>query len=55
MKDILKIIIAKYNELESMKQYLTDEVSLNVIKAKQDTLDDIYKVIDSKWTEDILI
>jgi hypothetical protein len=54
MKDILKVLIAKNNELESMKKYVTDEVSLNLIKAKQDTLNDVYDLIDSKWTERIL-
>lgn len=54
MKDILKTLVAKNDELESMKKYVTDEVSLNIIKAKQDTIDDVYELINSKWTEEIL-
>lgn len=54
MKEILKALIAKNNELESMKQYITDETALNIIKAKQDTIDDIYEMADSQWTSKIL-
>jgi hypothetical protein len=54
MKEILRALIAKNNELESMKQYIEDKTSLNIIKAKQDTIDDIYKIIDSRWTSDII-
>lgn len=49
MSDILKMLIAKNNELESMKKYITDETALNIIKAKQDTLEDVYELINSKW------
>lgn len=54
MEDILRTLIAKNNELESMKKYVTDETSLNIIKAKQDTLEDIYEMIKGKWTQKIL-
>ncbi|MED1125292.1 hypothetical protein [Bacillus atrophaeus] len=54
MDEILKALVAKNNELESMKQYITDETALNIIKAKQDTIDDVYKMIESKWTGQIL-
>ncbi|WP_160169883.1 hypothetical protein [Priestia flexa] len=54
MNEILKVLIAKNNELESMKKYITDETALNIIKAKQDTIDDLYEIIDSKWTSEIL-
>ncbi|MCY7866069.1 hypothetical protein P8918_13740 [Bacillus spizizenii] len=54
MDEILKALVAKNNELESMKQYITDETALNIIKAKQDTIDDVYKMIESKWTGHIL-
>lgn len=54
MDNILKMLIAKNNELESMKQYITDEVALNIIKAKQDTIDDVYELIKSQWTQSIL-
>ncbi|MFK7678652.1 hypothetical protein ACI3ER_11480 [Bacillus sp. Wb] len=54
MDEILKALIAKNNELESMKKYITDETALNIIKAKQDTIDDLYEMIKSKWTSEIL-
>ncbi|WP_425203769.1 hypothetical protein [Priestia megaterium] len=54
MDEILKALIAKNNELESMKKYITDETALNIIKAKQDTIDDLYEMIKSKWTSKIL-
>jgi hypothetical protein len=54
MQDILQALRAKRNELESMKDYITDETSLNIIKAKQDTIDDLYKMVDNKWTAQIL-
>lgn len=54
MEEILKTLIAKNNELESMKQYIKDETALNIIKAKQDTIEDIYKMIESNWTKQIL-
>jgi len=54
MDEILKALIAKNNELESMKKYITDETALNIIKAKQDTIDDLYEMIKSKWTSAIL-
>lgn len=54
MKNILKTLVSKNNELESMKKYISDEVSLNIIKAKQDTIDDIYEMIKSEWTANIL-
>lgn len=54
MSDILKMLIAKNNELESMKKYITDETALNIIKAKQDTLEDVYELINSKWNQEIL-
>lgn len=54
MSDILKALIAKNNELESMKKYITDETALNIIKAKQDTLEDVYELINSKWNQEIL-
>lgn len=54
MKEILTTLIAKNNELESMKKYITDETALNIIKAKQDTLEDVYDLINNKWTSKIL-
>lgn len=54
MDEILKALVAKNNELESMKQYITDETSLNIIRAKQDTINDVYEMVKSKWTRDIL-
>lgn len=54
MEKILKNLISKNNELESMKKYITDENSLNIIKAKQDTIDDLYKMIKSEWITNIL-
>lgn len=54
MDDLLRTLVSKNNELESMKKYITDEVALNIIKAKQDTLEDVYKLVKSKWTNQIL-
>ena len=51
---ILKFIYAKYNELNSIKKYVTDDVTLKIIEAKQDTLNDMEKVIESTITANIL-
>ncbi|MCP1159313.1 hypothetical protein [Bacillus infantis] len=54
MDDLLRNLIAKNNELESMKKYITDETALNIIKAKQDTLEDVYELVKSSWDKTIL-
>lgn len=54
MNDILEVLIAKNNELESLKEHVDDPISLNIIKAKQDTINDIYKYIESKRDGKIL-
>lgn len=54
MDEILRALVAKNNELESMKKYVVDETALNIIKAKQDTIDDIYEMVKSYWTGEIL-
>lgn len=54
MDEILRALVAKNNELESMKKYVVDETALNIIKAKQDTIDDVYEMVKSYWTGEIL-
>lgn len=54
MKDLQQALIGKINELDSLKKYVTDEGSLNIINAKQDTLNDVYDLVNSMWTSKIL-
>lgn len=54
MNEILKALISKNNELESMKQYIGDETAINIIKAKQDTINDIYELINSERVKSIV-
>jgi hypothetical protein len=51
---LMKFIYAKYNELDSLKKYIEDDVSLKIIEAKQDTLNDMEKVLKSMVTQNIL-
>jgi hypothetical protein len=51
---LIKFICAKYNELDSLKKYVTDDVTLKIIEAKQDTLNDMEKVLQSEITKNIL-
>lgn len=51
---LLKFIYAKYNELDSLKKHITDENSLKIIEAKQDTLTDMEIVLKNEITSNIL-
>ncbi|WP_336784142.1 hypothetical protein [Paenibacillus illinoisensis] len=43
---LLRILYAKYNELESINRLSSDEDTLLVVKAKQETIDDMIKIIE---------
>lgn len=47
MEELLKVLKAKYNELESLKEVIKEESSLNIITAKQHTLDDVIKLVSA--------
>jgi hypothetical protein len=46
-KFLIRMIYAKYNELEGLKKHIKDEHSLSIIEAKQATLNDIEKMLES--------
>jgi hypothetical protein len=45
--ELLRIIYAKYNELDAVKKHVNDQHAISVIEAKQDTLNDIEKILQS--------
>ena len=47
---LLYMLLAKYNELDSLKKHIKDDNALAIIEAKQDTLDDIEKMVKSLKT-----
>ncbi|GED73030.1 hypothetical protein BRE01_67320 [Brevibacillus reuszeri] len=51
-KSLLRVIYAKYNELDSVKKHVKDETTIAVINGKQETLDDIQKLLESSYISD---
>lgn len=51
---IMKSLYAKFNELEDLKKFIKDEDSINLINAKQDTLQDIINMVENAENRHIM-
>lgn len=47
-RELITALNAKYNELEGLKKYVEDQKALQIITAKQDTIEDVIEIVNAK-------